>query len=307
MRTPFPRRAHLAPILVLGLFGALPAPSGATGPTLAFLSATRPLTATQTASGGLPAVGTDPAAATRSNPAGLARAERAAAAAGHQSWQSGLALESLTGSIATSLGGIGVDVSAVHAGSLPAYDAAGATLGSFQPIELAVGAGWGRSVLPGLRVGLGARWLYLHGGESAITGVGFDCGLEVDFLGAVIGGGARNLGADAVGPSGRYPIPTEFTLGASRPIGRLARLEIHSVLREGEVPIVFGGGRFHGPGGISLLGGAAYDSNDPQLGFRPRAGLAIGTRGLELAYAFAPDEETGELHHFSLSVLLPAR
>lgn len=306
--------SNLCPILrlscrvfVVGLLAGTPALGAGETPSQCFLSATRPVTATQTALGGLPAAGASPAASSRANPAGLARGRTPEACVGHQRWQGGLASEWLGGSIPVGIGTLGIEISAMHAGSLPGFDPSGVPTGSFQPMEIVLGGAWGYSIAPGIRFGFGGRWMGIQGGQSSLAALGFDLGVEADLLGCVIGGGIRNLGPDAVGASGRYPVTTEYFAGGSRRFGRHTGIDLHCTMLEGGEAILFGGARIDGPGGFSILGGAAYRSASGRTGLRPRGGLAIEAAGIDLSYAFVPDEDTGDTHQFTLALPLSQR
>lgn len=289
-------------LFILSLALTVPAASEASGGSFAFESLLRPLTALQTAMGGPPACSDPGPEAVRSNPAALARADRPGAAASHQGWQGGLSQEWIGGVLPLGGGSLGIEASAVHAGPLPAYDAEGASLGSFTPVELVVGLGVARSLLPGFRCGVAAHGLSLGGGGGDLRGVSFSLGAELEVVDTRFAVALRDIGPDLGGEAGSYALPSQVAAGLEREIGLASRVSLTGVLDRFGDWSASGGVRVTGPARFSLLCGAAYLPGRAESPFSPRAGIAAPLGAMLFAYSYAPDGVVGSTHHFSVEV-----
>ncbi len=270
--------------------------------TYAFESLRQPLTARQTAWGGPAACGEDGPATLRGNPAGLGAVPGTSFALSHQTWQSGLQHEWSGGALPLGIGGLGFEIAATHAGSLPAYDESGKSLGSFQPLELVIGAGYGAPLASRVRLGIAGHALSLSAPDGGMRAFAVDVGTEVDALGGVVGFVLRNLGPAPRGEGDSYRLPTELACGAQRAIGSRGRISLTAVLDRDGSRRIAGGGRLAGPGGLALLAGVLHE---PESADRPtsiRGGLELEMRAVRVSYAFVPDAELGATHHISLDL-----
>jgi hypothetical protein len=292
--------ALLPPLLscLLGISEALAGPGG----TFAFESLLRPLTAPQTALGGLQACSDPGPEAIRSNPAGLSGVCGFTGSVSHQSWQGGLSQEWVGGALPLASGVIGIETSAVHAGQLPSYAEDGASLGSFTPVEFVVSAGFARSILPGFRGGAALHALSLGGGGTELRGVAFSVGLEFAPGTSRLAVALRNVGPDLNGDRGTYRLPSQVAAGIEQEIGLGTRLSLSGAVDRYGQWSASGGLRVIGPASVALLCGAAYSTGAAAQSFSPRAGISVPLRAMIFSYSYAPADLVGSTHHISLQI-----
>lgn len=295
----------LGAVTLLLLCGIYPLSGASASPasSFAFESLLRPLTAAQTALGGLQACSGPGPEAVRANPAGLAVANGLGAAASHQEWQGGLSQEWIGGMVPLLAGSLGVEASAVHAGPLPSYGEDGVSLGSFRPVELVFGVGFARTLLPGLRCGAAAHALSLSGGGSELRGLAFSLGAELAIVDSRFALALRNIGPDIGGEAGTYQLPSQAVAGLEREIGIASRVTMTGVVDRYGQWSASGGVQVVGPARLSLLCGAAYLPGRAGSPFSPRAGIAAPLGSMAFAYSYAPDGAVGSTHHFSLQIV----
>ncbi|NWF91194.1 MAG: hypothetical protein HXY50_17240 [Ignavibacteriaceae bacterium] len=278
------------------------APSNAGGGLYAFESLRRPVTSAQIAWGGQHGAAAGGPDALRANPAGLAAETSPSIGMAHQDWMWGLKLDWAGASMGL-LGGVcALDVSALHTGAMPSYDADGRERGTFDPAELVGGLGYARSVAPGLRIGASLHLLRLHLPGRPGGGVAFGLGGTYDAGPVTFGVCGRNLGSDCQMEEDRYPLPAEIALGAAMALARHSRLAISLLAeREGEARAL-AGLRVGGPVGSSLLAGLALRSDRRAEPATLSGGVEIPLGGVLFGYAYVPEQETGAAHGFSVSI-----
>jgi hypothetical protein len=282
------------------VFGFSPGLAAGLSGSFAFESLLRPTSALQTALGGLHACTDGGPEALRANPAGMARSLGLVASASHQAWQAGLSEDWVGGVCPVASGCLGAEVSALHAGSLPAYAEDGTSLGSFIPVEMAVGVGYARGISAGLTSGAALHALYMGGGGEELRGISLDLGLEYAHETTRLAVAVRNVGPNPSSGGESYRLPTQVVAGVQRSFGFNAQTNLTAALDRNRGWLVVGGARVSGPGGVSLLCGLAYSRSAAQDELSPRGGLAITMRTVLLAYSYAPAGETGATHHLSV-------
>ena len=277
--------------------------SAAGAQSFAFESLRAPLTARQTARGGLLPSETGGAELVRSNPAWLARSEDLRVGASHRSWPSGFQ-EQWSGAVwSPGLGTLALEASAFHAGELPAYDAEGTPAGSFRPVELVVGAGFGAAVAHGIVAGLSGQILHLESPGEPLRGFCLGGGIGVEVGQVRLGLALRNIGPSVRGANWTYRLPAEAALGGSVPLARALDLSAAGTLdRDGAWR---GGGslRWQGPGGLALLGGLANRDDGIGSVLGANGGVEIDLRTVLFAYGYASDAEIGGTHHLTIEFL----
>jgi hypothetical protein len=287
----------MTPLLSLGM-----APVAFAGPpgSFAFESLLQSLTASQAALGGLHACSDPGPEALRANPAGLATAEGGIASASHRAWQSGLRQEWVGGLMPVASGALAVEVSALHTGSLPAFGEDGTPQGSFSPVEMVAGVGWGGKLGGGVEGGLTAHALYLRGGGDDLSGIAFGAGLEFMAASTRFAIAVRNVGPDPRGDHGTYRLPGQVAVGMEQRIGSRARLDLTATMDRDRQSFGAGGVRVVGPAGASILCGVAYLPDVAAAPLRFQAGLTVPLQGVLFGYSYSPSEETGSAHQISL-------
>jgi len=296
------RTTTLVPSLSIFLLLLFHVGSEARAESYAFASLRQPVTASQTAWGGLSPCAEGGAELLRSNPAGLARSTGLRFDASHRAWQLGMKQDWIGGSVPIGSWAVAIDGLATHSDALQGYDEAGIETGTFTPVELSVGVGIGRRLTDNLRIGFAAQYLSLEGVGTRLSGHSFNVGVETEILGSRIGLAARNLGPNVSGDSGIFSLPAEASLGIETAPIRPIRLSASLTLDRGEGIDLHGGLRWDLPGGLALLGGLLYRPEGYDRRLSPRSGLAITLPFVSATYAFVPDEDLGATHQLSLSL-----
>jgi hypothetical protein len=268
--------------------------------TFAFESLTQTLTAEQTALGGLHACAEGGPEALRANPASLAAANGPQGSVSHQGWQTGLREEWVGGVLPCAGGSLGVDLSALHAGELPSFDEDGKPLGTFMPVEIIAGVGYAHPLGRAVQAGVALHGLYLGGPEDDLRGISIDGGTELSHGDTRIALTVRNLGPNPRGGHASYRLPSTAAMGLEQEIG--SRLRVNATVTADRDGLWTGsaGARAEVPGGVSLLGGAAYSPDAQAAPLSPRVGISMNVRVVRFTYAYASSDVTGPTHHVSL-------
>jgi hypothetical protein len=307
---PFSTSIHPTLLVLLILAGS---PEGAfcdgfgtPGGTYAFESLRRPATASGAVFGGFLGRESGPEAV-RGNPAALASVREVTLAASHQAWQNDLQEQWTGAAFPVSRGGGAAEFSAFHAGALDAFTADGASAGTFQPMEILAGVGFGIALRPDMRAGVSAHGLYLGSPGERLTGASMGAGLEWDLAAVTLGLVVRNLGPGPRGEEGTYRLPAEVGLSAQTHFQRRASVGIGvGGDRAGRLQgIVASRVRLHG--GVSLMGGMRYENDPSAQPVRGTAGLEFLLGVIEIGYALIAGDETGSGHIVSVRFARPAR
>ncbi|MBM3285741.1 MAG: hypothetical protein FJY88_00075 [Candidatus Eisenbacteria bacterium] len=239
----------------------------------------------------------------RANPAGLASERSPWIGMAHQDWMWGLKLE-WAGASAGMLGGVcAAEISALHAGAMPAYDSDGSEGGTFAPAEVVGGLGYARPVAPGLRLGASLHMMRLHLPGRPAGGVALGAGLEYDTGPFTLAACGRNLGPDCEGEEDRYPLPAEVALGGAMRLARKGQIALSLVAERGGEARALTGVRLEGPAGSSLLAGLAVRGDRRAEPATISGGVEIPLGKIRFGYAYVPEQETGTAHSFSVSVI----
>ncbi|MBD3161905.1 MAG: hypothetical protein GF346_06440, partial [Candidatus Eisenbacteria bacterium] len=183
--------------------------------SFAFESLRDPLTALQTARGGPQPSELGGAELIRANPAWLASTDRVRIGASHRSWQIGLQQQWSGAAWPLGRGTVALEGSALHAGELPAFEPDGSPAGSFHPVELVVGAGFGAPLGGGVSAGLSGQLLYLDAPGDPLRGFCLGAGIGLEVGRTRLGLALRNLGPEMAGENGTYRLPAEAAIGAT--------------------------------------------------------------------------------------------
>jgi hypothetical protein len=237
--------------------------------------------------------------ALRQNPAGLSSTSVFQFAASHRTWQYGLQQEWLGARFRAGSTWLGLDASAVHAGALEGFDDLGAPTGSFQPLEISVGLGAARRVLPFLDAGVALHGLSLSGTSSALRGWSADCGLVFPVAAHRFGVALRHLGPAVTGELGEYRLPAELAIGGTHRLPAGLDASWTGILEREGARAFRGGMRWRPVGTLALLAGGRWSTHEARV--QPGAGVELDWASLRLSYGIVPEEETGTTHHLAIA------
>lgn len=153
------------------------------------------------------------------NPAGLAAAERSQVHLMHNEWIAsvrqdfaGLAHPTRLGTFAVGITGLSMDDLELRE-ELPSSE----PLGHFSAFDIAVHGGYGRTLVPGVQVGLGLKWIYSRLYEENAKGFLVDCGLrhEAKIPGLTLGAALLHFGPKFKYVSEEFDAPRTVKLGAA--------------------------------------------------------------------------------------------
>lgn len=287
------RPALVLPLaLALAALGAAPALAGPPG--FAFLEI--PTGARASAMGGAYASLANGAEAAFWNPAGLQGIHGVQASGGHTEYFEGLRRDAFALGGRLFGGGIAASVRALYSEPIPERDEIGNLIGTFGMHDLEFGLGYGRAVMPGVRLGLSAQAVRERIANDAATtwSLGFGGSWEPAALpGARAAFSVEHLGADAAytidGVKGMpVPLPTAVQTGVSWGHALGYGLDLREALEgrftRGRNAVAMIGAELGIPGGAAVRMGLRV--LDPATSVSFGAGYAIG--GLHLDYAFVP-------------------
>jgi len=214
------RARRFAPALLLILLSALPLPALAYEPGTSGLLFLRLGVGERAAGMGeaYTALAAD-ATALYWNPAGLAAVAGSQIHLMHNEWIAsvrqdfaGLAHPTRLGTFALGITGLSMDELELRE-ELPSSE----PLGHFSAFDIAVHGGYGRTLLPGLQVGLGLKWIYSRLYEENAKGFLVDCGLrhEAKIPGLTLGAALLHFGPKFKYVSEQFDAPRTVKLGAA--------------------------------------------------------------------------------------------
>lgn len=270
--------------------------------TRAFESLNQPLTASQTALGGLSPIGTGGPEMLRANPAGLVDSETPELRLSHRSWQKGLQQEWTGVALPVGRFVLAAEVAATHAGELSAFDAEGRELGSFRPVELIVGAGGAVEIGGRLSAGATIHFLRLDAPGGALQGLATDVGLAGRFGRTRVGLCLRNLGPDVDGDIGSYRLPRSVMLGIEQAVTSRTSLSLVGREEPDGTARFQASGRWSPQNGIALLAGTSYEPARVSSSFAPSLGADFAVGRVSVSYGFTAEGDLGSVHHVSVGL-----
>ncbi|MBI4424945.1 MAG: PorV/PorQ family protein [Elusimicrobia bacterium] len=268
-----------------------------------------PVDARAAAMAGAVAASAEGAAALAWNPAGLAGLSRREVASQHGSYLGEAQVQRLgfASPLSAARGTWGLEVMYMSVGSIGRTDVAGADQGSFKPHNLAVGAGYARSL--GLwQLGGALRFVQSKISKTAST-LALDLGTRLELApGIDVGAALRHLGPGLTYGQ-RDPLPTALQAGAAwRPRERWLLSADVSLPRD-QVPALHLGAEtsLYRAAPARIVGRLGYGTRG--LGVEGVAGIGFGfglrwdsrTATLGLDYATLPTGELGLTHLVGLS------
>lgn len=237
------------------------------------------------------------------NPAGLGGAQEHRAAFMRSQYVAGISQDYLALALRQ---GLGLSVNHLSYGDIPrtTLSQPAGTETSFGARDVAAGAGYGRAVLPGLRLGLGLK--YIDETIDAVSGAGWaaDAGALWDvaaFPGLRLGAAVQNMGPPVTFEAGRENLPTAGRLGAAWTMDVLQQRSTLSfdVARARSEGAVFSVGVETVVGERLALRAGYGTRNDAGTGLALGLGWLLG--GLDVSYAFVPMGDLGNAHRFSVA------
>ena len=181
----------------------------------------------------------------------------------------------------------------------------GSGLGSVGMNSMALGAGYGRELLPGLRAGAGVKYIRESIAGVSASGYAADLGLQHDasFLpGLSLGAAVQNLGPSVKfqRDSEKLPLNLRFGTAYAFSLLGLGHTAAFDVTKErSESPLYAFGFETLAAGSLPVRFGF---STRNQAGPGVTAGIGWRTENLRLDYAFVPYGELGSAHRFSVTV-----
>jgi hypothetical protein len=245
------------------------------------------------------------AQALRYNPAGLAKVSRHEAAFAHNAYLQGTHQESAA---YASPRGWGVSLDFFEFGGVQRTSLSnpgGTGLGEAGMNDLALGAGYGAMIAPGLSLGLGFKFLREVLDDFALTGYGVDLGahyyapwVEGLSLGAVV----QNAGPPARSGGSRENLPLNLRFSGAyefQAAGRAHALVLDVTKERSQGALVAAGGetRMLEPLALRLGYGTRGDA-----GIGIAAGFGYLFKSGSVDYAFVPMGELGDAHRVSVTL-----
>lgn len=190
-------------------------------------------------------------------------------------------------------------------GSFDGRDAFGASTGSFDVSNLALGLALARPFSPDVTAGARLNVVRESLGPASGSGLGFDLGLQARRGAFGFGAAARNLGGRMKYDTGRYDLPGVFGLGASwSDAAKGLRFALDANFPRAYYNDVRLGGEWTWQQRVALRAGyrleLGAEQGEPLGG--PSFGLGTGVNGLWFDYAFlAGDGEAQGAHRFGLT------
>lgn len=181
----------------------------------------------------------------------------------------------------------------------------GSGLGSVGMNSMALGAGYGRELSPGLRAGAGFKYIHEAIAGVSAQGYAFDLGLQHEpaFLpGLRLGAAVQNLGPSVrfQRDSEKLPLNLRFGTAYGFKLLGLDHTAAFDVTKERSESPLFAFGFETLAAGVLPVRFGFNTRNDAGPGVS--AGIGWRTESLRLDYAFVPYGELGSAHRFSVSV-----
>ena len=295
-----PRPAAFAGVLSAALsFAILPAQM-AEASEEAFASRTLAADPMWQATAGAFAVTETQVSALAANPAGASAATRPTLAFSHLQWAADLSRE--WAALSTPVGprlGLGADVGLLRGASLPGFDEAGNSTGTFAPTEWNAGAALGVGLGRGVDLGLGARYFRLEDPSEPLTSVGFSAGLRWSGESRTFGAAVTDLGSTS---DDRYALPTRFRAGAEQWFSPMLRVGVGA--EAGRNTAVSLGVELQPTRWVSLLGGLGSENGEQGRGVHWSSGFSLEHTGVRASYAFILDGDLGDRHQLGFELPL---
>ena len=190
-------------------------------------------------------------------------------------------------------------------GSFVGTDATGASTGSFNVSNMAMGLSLARPFGDAVNVGAGLRYVNEKLGDAAGSGIGVDLGLQAHTGAFGFGLAGRNLGGKMKYDSGTYDMPSVIGAGVSwaSPVSGL-RLAIDANLPKAYYNDVRLGGEWLWQERVALRAGYRMELGAPAgepLG-GPTFGFGAGVAGMWMDYAFLSGQSDAQgQHRFGLT------
>src|SRR5882672_1168556 len=199
--------------------------------------------------------------------------------------------------------GVGsMSVAYFHMPSLSGVDEFDNPTGEFRVYDMALTAGYARSIVKGLMLGMNGKLIRQTLATVSGTGVAVDLGASAVILGTTFGATVQNLGPDISFGNGSYPLPQLTRFGVSHPFltDRLLVAADYTFPKTYYHDFRIGTEyRVHPMvqvrAGYRRLGGTR---GDPATGYSFGLGTHVGMMNLD--YAMTPSNGFADVHRFSL-------
>lgn len=197
--------------------------------------------------------------------------------------------------------GFGASVQYLSPGKIAGTNAAGAATGDFGGHYAAAGAAYGRTIAPGLSLGVGAKYVHAAIDDAKATAFAGDLGaLYRPSARLAVSAVAANLGSGLKFADRADPLPRQYRLGAAfAPVPSLTFAG--RVLQESGGPGFDAGAEWRAHEALAVRAGYASET---ARGLSGPAGLTLGFgvrwKRVSFDYAFAPMGALGSVSFFSL-------
>ncbi|MCC6649902.1 MAG: PorV/PorQ family protein, partial [Candidatus Eisenbacteria bacterium] len=191
-------------------------------------------------------------------------------------------------------------------GDFEGRDQFGASTGTFNASNLAIGAAFARPFGNVFVAGAGVKWVNEYLGDVTGTGIGFDLGVQARAGAFGVGAAARNVGGKMSFESGDFDMPSVFGVGASwaDPVRGL-RLNLDANFPSAYYNDVRLGGEWMWQNRVAVRAGYRMELNAPKgepLG-GPSFGVGGGSNSVWVDYGFlAGESEAQGAHRLSFSL-----
>ncbi|MFH1725393.1 MAG: PorV/PorQ family protein [Elusimicrobiota bacterium] len=237
------------------------------------------------------------------NPAGLARTDRLETTFMHNEYFQGVAQEYFG---LASAQGWGANLNFLRFGDVPrtTISQPGGTGETATLNDIAVGLGYGRTVLPGLSAGIGAKWIRETIAGISAGGLAFDAGALYDVPAVerlTLGMSVQNMGRTVTYQQARENLPLNLRMGAAYRFalgGQWNTLSLDVTKERSQSPNMAVGVETVVAGALPLRMGYGT-RNDAGPGIAAGIGWLLGDNRMD--YAFEPFGELGSAHRFSVT------
>ncbi|MBK8575460.1 MAG: PorV/PorQ family protein [Elusimicrobia bacterium] len=203
-------------------------------------------------------------------------------------------------------GSFGANFHYFNAGSIDSTDTSGASAGSITPDDMAMTAGYGRTLGP-VSVGAGLKYVKSKLVDSASTWA-LDLGvLSQGFLGdrLRVGGSITNLGSGLKYESEKEDLPTTIKGGAAYQMSKRVAFALDAAFPKEEDAYVMGGAEYEMPIATDWSAAGRLGYNTGTAGeVSGLTGVTFGAgltrKGMAIDYALVPQGDLGMTHWVSL-------
>jgi hypothetical protein len=240
-----------------------------------------------------------------SNPARLAGLTDATVGAMHAEWIGGLAVEWLGfASPIMQNTGFGLGLTYLRSDALTRFDELGNPQGEFRAYDAALSFGAGTRIG---RVTLGgtAKMVRQSLDDLESNGLAFDTGVGAKIGRIEFAGTMTNAGGDMDIDGQTFPLPTQFSIGASVPTtDGMATLNVGAAFPQNYNDELRVGAEVYPSDALALRGGYRIvlnaDEDEPLTGLTVGAGFWV--TGVQIDYAYQPFRNLGDTHRLGLSL-----